>query len=112
MDIERKLTAVGYELTPTAGGDSAEFKFTESEVELLAKLEHERWCEERLQAGWVLGSTRERVSPYLVGWDSLNEDVRDLDRETVRGLPRFLALAGLTIRRTRGSTPEDHRPES
>jgi RyR domain len=115
MDIERKLTAVGYQLTPSPGADSAEFKFTESEVELLAKLEHERWREERLQAGWVLGSTRDlnqKVSPYLVGWDSLTEEVRDLDRETVRSLPRFLAPAGLTIRRAKGSAPEGSRSAS
>jgi hypothetical protein len=102
IDIERKLTAIGCEVAPAAGGEAAMFEFTEPEVEILAKLEHQRWWKERLQEGWVRGPTRNvkrMVSPYLVDWDSLTEDVRNLDRDTVRALPRFLALAGFTIRR-------------
>lgn len=115
LDIEKKLTVVGCELIRKVSGDHPEFEFAEPEVEFLAKLEHKRWCEERLRAGWQLGASRDvrrKLSPYLVGWDSLTEEARDLDRDTVRGLPRFLAEAGFRIRRVRGSASEDKQSES
>jgi hypothetical protein len=104
IDIERKLTAIGCELRRRASGDAEVFMLTDAEVELLAKLEHERWWEERLRAGWRLGPAKDverKLSPYLVGWDSLTEEVRNLDRDTVRGLPGFLARASFAIRRSR-----------
>jgi hypothetical protein len=109
MNIERKLTAIGCELRRSASGDTEVFMLTDAEVELLAKLEHERWWEERLRAGWRLGPAKDverKLSPYLVGWDSLTEEVRNLDRDTVRGLSRFLARAGFAIRRADKTFPK------
>lgn len=106
MDIEGKLVAVGMELAATAVGDGDSVQFTEPEVTYLARLEHERWCAERIQDGWRLGPSgdaKRKQSPYLVAWDSLPEDVRNLDRDAVRGIPRLVALAGLTIHRVKGS---------
>lgn len=41
-----------------------------------------------------------RTSPYLVPWEELDEDVREVDRQFVRALPAVLADAGLVLRRT------------
>jgi len=84
------LTPVGVHLTsPMPGG-----------------LEHDRWMEERERAGWKVGAKDpgKLRSPYLVKWKDLDEDVKELDRLFIRGLPRFLARAGLQIVRvgTRG----------
>jgi hypothetical protein len=64
-------------------------------------MEHERWVAERLRNGWTYGSGIKNVgkkeSPYLVPWDELGEGVKEWDRVAVRGMPAFLAKAGLQI---------------
>jgi hypothetical protein len=63
-------------------------------------MEHLRWVEDRLRQGWRLGPRRDvagKRSPYLVPWDELSEEVRDLDRDSVRAIPRLVAELGLSI---------------
>lgn len=90
--------------------------FSPDEVERLGVLEHERWVEERMAAGWTPGpqDPEARTSPHLVPWEELDEEVREIDRQFVRLLPEVLADAGLTLRRLdarASSTPGDrHEP--
>lgn len=98
--IPVKLRAVGCE--PVAGGGARPFTFTEEEVETLARVEHSRWNAERLLSGWTLGDRADKplkISPYLVDWDDLADDIREYDREAVREIPRVLERAGWSIRR-------------
>jgi hypothetical protein len=98
-----KLRELGCGLAPLTDWDEPLFVFTEGEngeVERLARLEHDRWVEERRRAGWRPGPVKDvdrKISPYLVPWEALTEPVRDQDREPVRQLPRFLAGAGYKI---------------
>lgn len=74
---------------------------TDAEVELLAEAEHGRWTAERLLAGWTWAEKRDvehRRSPYLIGWSSLPEDIRERDRQSVRAIPGLLADVGFGIR--------------
>jgi hypothetical protein len=108
-DIPAKLGAIGYEFVPTADWDAAPLSLTDGQVETLARIEHERWMKERLEAGYRYGPVRDahnKVSPYLVPWEKLAEDVRDLDRDAVRLIPAILAAAGYAIvpRRDRAAT--------
>jgi hypothetical protein len=68
-------------------------------------MEHERWVAERLRAGWKYTSGGKnhgrKESPYLVPWDELGEEIKEWDRVAVRGMPAFLARAGLQIVRLR-----------
>ena len=66
----------------------------------LRGMEHVRWVEDRLRQGWRLGPCRDvagKRSPYLVSWDELSEEVRDLDRDSVRAIPALVADSGLSI---------------
>jgi len=77
--------------------------FTPDEIEFMAALEHERWNQERIKEGWTLGAERDvekKVSPYLVPWSQLPDEIKEYDRETVRGIPGLLAQVGLEIRRS------------
>jgi ppGpp synthetase/RelA/SpoT-type nucleotidyltranferase len=77
-------------------------RLTESEIELLAELEHARWNAERFFSGWTHGDERNKerkITPYLVDWSDLPEDIRAYDRQTVRKIPEYLLLAGLGIGR-------------
>jgi RyR domain len=115
-DLGNKLRTVGCELVPATDWDPPPLPFTEAEVEHLATLEHQRWETERRQDGWHAGPVRDpvrKLSPYLMPWESLPEDIKDLDRDAIRALPTFLARAGFAIiRRTppprsTGNVPHD-----
>ena len=52
------------------------------------------WNVERAFAGWTLGEkdVERKVTPYLVPYDDLPENIKDYDRDTVRNLSRLLTL--------------------
>ncbi len=99
--VEDKLKAVGCGIQPLTDWEAAFFAFSPAEVELLAEMEHERWCEERSRQGWTYGSgpknIKKKTSPHLVPWEQLSDEIKDYDRNTVRELPAFLARAGFQI---------------
>ena len=71
------------------------------ELELLARMEHQRWMAERFMAGWALGKKDydNRISPNLIPWDQLPENVQTYDRTLVSILPSVLEQVGQKIRR-------------
>lgn len=107
-DIARKLGSIGCEAVFGTDGKTVEFE--PEEIETLPRAEHVRWVEDRLRQGWRRGPHRDvagKLSPYLAPWEELSEAVRDLDRDSVRAIPRLLDNAGLTIvRRTRSQGPD------
>jgi hypothetical protein len=94
-----KLAAVGCTLEELIDWERELLAFRDDEVERLAGLEHERWVEERVAAGWRLGprDPAARRTPYLVGYETLPEEVKEYDRAFVRELPRLLAKLGYRI---------------
>jgi hypothetical protein len=63
-------------------------------------MEHGRWIIERLQSGWRYDAKRDpakKLSPYLVPWSKLTEEVKEYDRTAVASWPGVLAKAGLRI---------------
>lgn len=114
--IAEKVRVVGAHVVARSRDDGAPFAFTDHEVERLARLEHERWCADRRRDGWVLAPGEKdldaRATPHLVPWEQLDEHVRELDRVMVRGIPAFLAEAGLRVVREPGvATSEAHDPK-
>ena len=102
--VGEKLRAIGctYERANADPSATSPIAFTPDEVEIMARMEHGRWVVERLQAGWRPGDHRDpekRTNPHLVGWSGLTEEVRELDRQTVRKIPEFLGEVGLQVRR-------------
>lgn len=103
-DIGRKLEAAGYDIEPLTDWDARPIVLSQREVELLARMEHDSWQTERTAAGWTYGPKKvieEKKSPYLVPYDALPEEIRDLDRDAVRAIPAFLARAGFALVRPR-----------
>jgi voltage-gated potassium channel Kch len=100
--LDVKLRAVRCQRIPAAAPGKKVIAFTPEEVEVLAEMEHARWCAERFLAGWSLGSPKDkarRISPDLVPWADLPDPIREYDRQAVRRLPEHLALVGEEIER-------------
>jgi hypothetical protein len=93
--IAVKLARIGCRIAPQAAGAAA-VELTDEDVELMARVEHERWVDERVAAGWSAGARDDdrQVHPGLVPWSDLPETEREKDRDVVRLIPALLAEAG------------------
>jgi hypothetical protein len=100
--IRVKLETIGCDIIITTDWEPSIFKFSPEEVELMAKMEHERFVKERLRAGWKIGPVKDiqkKISPTLIPWEELPDEEKEKDRMFVRKLPAFLADAGFQILR-------------
>ena len=108
-DICRKLHAVGADIEPLTDWDAPPPEFTAAETELLARMEHDRWQSERQAGGWKLAAEKDekrKLTPYLVPYEDLPDDIKEYDRAAVRGIAAFLAEGGFAVVRVGlGSVP-------
>ena len=101
-NIGKTLAETGYSIAQMRDWEAGELDFSPQEVEVMSSKEHERWCRQRKQAGWIYGPERDadkKINPDLVQWDDLPEEEKEKNRRFVRGLPRSLARAGFQIER-------------
>ncbi len=101
-DIYGKLQEIDCTVQRVTDREIELIKFTEEEVELLAEIEHGRWNAERLLEGWKWGEKKDagkKISPHLVSWSDLPEEIREWDRVTVRKIPEYLAEINLEVKR-------------
>jgi len=99
-DIPQKLNLINYHLKKITKGDNEIPELNEKQIEFLAEIEHERWCDEKRKDGWKYGSVKDQIEkthPYLQDWDELEDEVKDYDRVTVKNIPEILRIAGYTI---------------
>ncbi len=98
-DIPNKLASVRYAMV-AARGNETKGEFQNDEIEKLAKLEHERWMQEKLDNGWQYAKKTDRVAKLhksLIPWGKLSEGEKEKDRALVKGIPKILAKAGYTM---------------
>jgi hypothetical protein len=99
-----KLNAIGCNIAMTGALDDQLFEFVPEEIELMAKMEHERYVKERLARGWRYGpirDTRRKTNPTLIPWEQLSEEEKEKDRISVRNIPKLLSMVGFQIYRFR-----------
>lgn len=87
-----QITAVGPSVEPVL--------LSNTELELLARVEHRRWIADRISRGWRYGKIRNdqhMLHPSLVPYEALSEADREKDRNAVRALLIILAQQGLAI---------------
>jgi hypothetical protein len=105
--LENILNANGFAIRK-AGYPPQDPRFTKKEIERMAEMEHGRWVVERVASGWHYGpkkNAEKKISPYLVGWDGLDEQTRQWDRDNVRLWPELLAKVGREIFRPSQTAP-------
>ncbi len=103
-DVHAKLMLAHCMLVPMALRDPgmAQFQFSDAVLEELAQHEHDRWMDSKLADGWEFGEPRDddnKIHDQLKGWERLDEENRDKDRNAVRELPDILELAGFRIQK-------------
>jgi voltage-gated potassium channel Kch len=102
--ISEKLHTLGYDFVMTSDWDPQIIKFSNDEIEQMARMEHTRFVNERLRAGWKYGTPKDdekKISPTLILYNQLSEEEKDKDRTTVTGIPEFLSKAGFQVYRTK-----------
>lgn len=99
--IVDKVRLIEADLTVLYNWKEPLFAFTEKELDKLSRYEHDRWMQERIKLGWQAGEKdiSQKRTPYLVPFDELSEEIKELDRDTIRNIPYLLARNGLTIKR-------------
>lgn len=108
-DIANKLARIGYVMIP-ARSDEPPFQFPGPHLEQLAEVEHERWMQAKIEAGWQYAPETDKekeLHAALLPWDKLPEKQKAKDRDLVRGIPRILARAGYTVVRLGGETAQE-----
>ena len=99
--ISANLEAVGCRIAPLMDWDSPPFEFTHAEIEVIARREHEGWCDDLHREGWAFApvskNTKKKTHPDLVEWERLPEPEKEKNRAPVRELSAFLIRAGYRI---------------
>ena len=98
LDYPNKMDAIGCHIEKLS--DRCLESFTTEEIEMMSVMEHDRWMNERVTNGWVYGPQKNadlRISPYIVPWEELSEEIREYDRETVRNIIPVLKSIGMGV---------------
>jgi hypothetical protein len=100
-DIPDKLARIGYAMIP-ARSNEPPFEFPPGRhlVEMLARMEHERWMAAKLDAGWRPGPVTDRdrrIHACIAPWENLPAAEKEKDEVLVKAIPRILAKAGYTV---------------
>ena len=72
----------------------------ESDIELISRSVHDAWWQERKRQGWKYGKITDRnqkTHESMIPYDSLPENEKELDRQTVRQVISILLSLGYKI---------------
>jgi hypothetical protein len=105
-----RMTAIlkehGYRIAPLTDWKAADLVFNEGEgadeVEAMARMEHELWCQEMLADGWQWGperSKKQRTNPDIVPWEKLPPEEIEKNKKFIRDLSKVLSRSGFQIER-------------
>ena len=95
--ISIKLRTLNYETFQSENNALTKIDFKDSEIEMLAKMEHARWCANRWLEGYILAektddgnTTPQKTHINLVPWDKLDDATKNYDKQPVLNMPELL----------------------
>jgi len=100
--ISDKLSRIRCYLDNEGEANKEVVAFSDQEIEYLAEYEHELWVKEREESGWTFGKvkdTKKKLSPYLVSYGELSDDIKELDRDTIRNIIPLTNAIGYKVYR-------------
>ena len=95
-----KIRSLNCEIVHCSDSRPSADVFNPEVLENLAEMEHRRWMAERFVNNWNYGPEKNiglKISPYLVRWDQLLEEIKDYDRNFVRMIPDLIKSVGKKI---------------
>lgn len=100
--ISEKLALVGcyYAEAAVREKDIEVTDFDAEELETMAIYEHELWAKERIQNGWTYGPVKDTIkltTPYLVPYEELSEEIKQLDRDTIKNIFELVGKYGMKV---------------
>ena len=98
--IPKKLSAIRCKIVTKSMVEDQQFNFNEEELNLLARMEHERWCRDKEANGWRYGDSRDdnkKIHNLLTSWENLSTDIKDQNRKMINRIPDILSKGGLAI---------------
>ena len=98
--IYQKLSHIKFRIETRKNWDEQLYELNEEEIEILARIEHSRWCHERTNSGWIFGKPsqkKKKISEWMIPYDDLPEFMKDFDREPVRRITEYLELIDLKM---------------
>lgn len=102
--IPVKLRAVGCEAGEPDQARRARrvTAFSKEEIATLGRMEHARFAAERKLGGWKCGAQKDvekKVSPQLVGWNALPDEMKATHLDAVERIPALLEATGKWVYR-------------
>ena len=96
-----KLRALKCEAVPV-NDPREEYDFTKDAdvVELLSKMEHNRWAAHMAMNGWKYGPVRDdkrKIHTDMIEYEALSEEIKQYDRNTILNIKNILAGLNLKI---------------
>jgi voltage-gated potassium channel Kch len=90
--LETKVRAIGCDPSAREAVKAVWAALDVEQLEMLARIEHERWAAPLWMAGWLPGPRDDarRIHPNLVAYDELDQGTKDYDIEQVKALPTYL----------------------
>ena len=82
-----KMWDAGWRLAHARERGDVDPVISQADIQALAKVEHDRWCAERLMAGWRPSGERDNdlmLHDNLVPWEDLDDELRARDAVQVR----------------------------
>jgi hypothetical protein len=102
-NIPYYLLLINCSYRPKPGKSNREdqlMQFTEEEIEYIAQMAHERWVHKKLSKGYTYGEHKDdkkKIHNCIMPWEQLPEELKGVDRNTIKSLPRILDNAGFEI---------------
>jgi hypothetical protein len=98
------LRVIGCDFEKAGDGSKPLFKFSDDEIERLARIEHDRWIEER--------RLKQPDHPDLCLWKDLSEEEKEKDIRSINAIPEILSKVDLRIvRLSEGLKARSRRPD-
>lgn len=98
ISIFDKIGLVGYHVIDIKE-DAPIVEFPSDVVEFLAQKEHEEWLAEKIESGWKYGpkDDENKRSPFMLPYQELPEDGKELCRASVTDIPILLERIGYRL---------------
>ncbi|MCL2105826.1 MAG: RyR domain-containing protein [Oscillospiraceae bacterium] len=102
MNYRETLALIGCEMHPAKPDKPPLKRFTESEILVMAKREHDRWVAEKIEDGWAYAPVRnddKKLHDCLVSWEALSEEVQGWDKDPCANMIPILGGMGYGVYR-------------